>query len=373
MFKEMPRNVADIKLETTPVITTKSVIMKFLPSQDTTNLNKPPQQNSVNEVRENQITITSANSVSSKKSDLILTKSVSIQQVNEQSLQPSSLQTEIDTSSSRVFQHDGYSINSTKTASGSNFLFSISQKNISNHYNEIIIKNNSSDSLSKKQLVSIAQPQTIKKETGYYGTPKVEASLNWLPAILLISLFTFSWVKLIYQKYVVQVVTSIVNYQVSIRLLREKNVLFRNMAIGLNVVFAVNLGLLIYYYLQFNNLNQLYSSNLLSVIVYSISIVMLYNIKTFLCKIIGSVFLVKDQFSEYVHNIHLYNKNLGLFLFPIIIIFPYITDIHAKAFVLYLGLIIVIAVFLLLIYRGIQIIMRNGVSICLFDFISLCD
>ena len=367
MFKEMQKNVVDINLESAPILTSKSVIMKFLPPQDTTKIIKTNVQRAENEPQLKQNVIAPAKINAIHKADSVSKKINVTHTINYQNIKTETpLGFNIkDTSSIRVFKNDGYELKAEGKnfeTSSNNFLLAIPQKNISQHYNELVIGYINATKTEKNETFTTVQKPVVQKEFGFDGNLKAEASLNWLPGILLLSLFTFSWVKLAYQKYVVQVVTSIVNYQVSLRLLREKNVLFRNMAIGLNFVFAVNLGLLIFYYLLLNNLNQVNSSNFLSVIIYSSGIIFVYNIKTFLCKILGNIFLVKEQFAEYVHNIHLYNKNLGLFLFPIVIVFPYITDIHVKTFVLYLGFIIFIGVFLMLIYRGIQIIMRNGVS-----------
>jgi hypothetical protein len=265
-----------------------------------------------------------------------------------------------DTSSLRTF-NENLPFQSKRAETGNNFLLDIPYKNISQHFDALTItKSHQNYWLSAKN--NTRAHSEIQDEPGFKGNVKAEASLNWLPGILLLSLFTFSWIRMVYQKYVVQVVTSMLNYQASIRLLRGKNVLFRNMAFGLNFVFAINIGLFIFFFIQYYNLNQIYPAGFISVAIYSVGIIIIYTLKTLVCKLIGNIFMVKEQFAEYVHNIHLYNKNMGLFLFPIVIVFPYITSNQVKPVILYLGLTIIIVMSLLLIYRGFQIIMRNGVS-----------
>jgi hypothetical protein len=171
----------------------------------------------------------------------------------------------------------------------------------------------------------------------------------------------FSWIKILYLKYIEQIVVSLINYQVSLRLFRDRNVLFRNMALGLNLVFAINTGLFLYYLTQFFNLRSDFNQ-VQSVLIFSLGITLIYGIKTFICRILGNIFLVREEFAEYIHNINLYNKNIGLFLFPVVISFPYIAD-SIKPSIIYIGMIVIGILIILRITRGIQIIMWKGASI----------
>jgi hypothetical protein len=238
-----------------------------------------------------------------------------------------------------------------------NFLLSIPSKSLVQHTDSTL----SALLISKVALIT-EERQVLTEQKNYMeGAVRNESSVNWLPGVLILSFFVFSWVKMLYQKYVIQVITSSVNYQASIRLLRERNVLFRNMAVGLNFVFAINVGLFILFLIQFFGLKQVHQDNFISVVIYSLAVTLLYNIKTFFCKLVGYIFMVREEFSEYIHNIHLFNKNIGLLLFPIVIVFPYINDFF-KPFVFYLGISVVILMLVLRTFRGIQIIMRKGVS-----------
>jgi hypothetical protein len=243
---------------------------------------------------------------------------------------------------------------------GNNFLLAIPHKNLSQNFDTTLLKSKpKQDTVPAQNHITVSSAVVLEKN-GFEGKPR-NVSIDWLPGILLISLFTFSWMKLLYQKYLVQVITSTVNYNVSQRLFRERNVLFRNMALGLNLVFAVNTGLFIFFILSYFNIDQVSQKPLNNILLYSFAVTLLYNIKTFFCKMLGNIFMVKEEFSEYVHNINLYNKNIGLFLFPVVILFPYVND-NIKPFIIYLGILTITSMFLLRIYRGLQIIMRKGVS-----------
>jgi hypothetical protein len=249
-----------------------------------------------------------------------------------------------------------------------NFLLAISGKDLCQHL-DVALK------ARKPVVVKINPVVTTKvvavKARDYIdGTLRAETSMNWLPMILILSLFVFSWVKMAYQKYVVQVMASTFNYQISVRLLRERNVLFRNMALGLNFVFAVNIGLFIYMGFQIYGFQQVNQSEFLSVLLYSLGVLILSNIKTFFCKLLGFFFQVQEEFSEYVHNLNLFNKNAGLFLFPFVLLYPYVDD-KVKPFIFYAGCFVLLAMALLSIYRGGQIIVRKGVSL-FYLIVYLC-
>lgn len=214
--------------------------------------------------------------------------------------------------------------------------------------------------ISNVQTATLAKNQAAEQNL-FVGTLKYETGMNWLTIILLVSLFTFSLLRISYQKFIVQIVGSLINYQLSNRLFRERNVLFKNISLGLNFIFALNFGLFIFYTIEYFGLNQVLPGKFLSMSLYTIGILTIYTVKSLYCKFIGYVFLVQEAFDEYLHNINLFNKNIGLFLFPIVIIYPFI-HVVLQPFILYTGLGIVLILFLLRTHRGFQIILKKGIS-----------
>lgn len=362
MLKEIPKKTVDFKLEIGPLNAYKNVKINLLSLKDTSKISSSKMQLSHPELKK-EATVTHVNAFQVKKVDSLARKTSQGNPAFSPSLakvQAAIEKASADTSSLRVFT-DKRPFETKRSEPNQNFLLEIPQKNIVQHFEDLLITKTNQNVAVHLRKDTTAHT-IVPAEQRFEGTVKAEASFNWMPGVLLVSLFTFSWIKMAYQKYVVQVVTSLVNYQASIRLLRDKNVLFRNMAFGLNFIFAINIGLFVFFLLQYQHLNQVYQNNFISVAIYSVGIIALYYFKALVCKLIGNVFMVKEQFAEYVHNIHLYNKNIGLFLFPVVIVFPYITNAQIKPVILYLGLSIIIGMSVLLIYRGFQIIMRNGVS-----------
>lgn len=216
----------------------------------------------------------------------------------------------------------------------------------------------SQDSLVNNMVTKNLVPQKNYIE----GKLRYKSEMNWLVIVLLSALFIFSWVKVLYQKYILQIVGSVIDYQISSRLFRERNIFFRNVSIGLNFIFALNLGLLIYYILDYYTIGQIVDGKFSSLVIYSSAIILLYSIKSVTCKLIGYIFLVQEEFAEYMHNVIIFNKNIGLFLFPIVIVYPYIHE-KLQPIILYIGVGLLIIMVLMRAYRGFQIIIRKGVPI----------
>ncbi|MDP4207496.1 MAG: DUF4271 domain-containing protein [Bacteroidota bacterium] len=268
-----------------------------------------------------------------------------------------------DTSSTRIYfkipayQEQRNSIDELYT---NNFLLVIPHKTISQEFDTSLL---TKYKIPHKVLSVSEKPKAIVKveKSGFEGRERSESSLDWIPLILLLTLFIFSWMKILYQKYIFQVISGIINYQASVRLYRERNVLFQNMSIGLNLIFSLNVGLLIFFFIQYFKLPQVYSNDTICIAIYNFGIILIINIKTVIIRIIGYLFQKQDEFHEYVHNINLYNKNIGLFLFPVVILFPYIAD-QIKPAVIWAGLLIWGIMILFRTIRGFQIIIRKEVS-----------
>ena len=203
--------------------------------------------------------------------------------------------------------------------------------------------------------------QTPDNYYGFDGKVLIKNYTDWLPLVILFSLYIFSFIKVVYNKYIVQVLYSLINYQAAVRLLRDRNVLFRNMAVVLNFVFTINAGLFVYFLIDYFKLGQLYSNSLLCFLLYSFLIFIFFNLKFIICKIVGYVFSVNDIFEEYTHNEKLSNKNIGLLLFPVIILIPYVPT-FMKPVILYAGLAIIIVLLAFRAFRAFQIIIRREVS-----------
>jgi hypothetical protein len=243
-------------------------------------------------------------------------------------------------------------------------LSNIPNKSYSKTFPAISNSQQKEESFTTNNLLEQTTLPLSKSEPQKYmeSTPRLESGMNWLVIVLLGSLFILSWIKKLYQKYLVQIVSAVVDYQISNRLFRERNVLFRNVSFGLYLIFGLNIGLFIFYLIDFTGNPQLLPQKFASMLIYTAIVLFVYTVKSGTNRIIGYIFLAQEEFAEYNHNVNIFNKNIGLFLLPVVIAFPFIHE-KLQPVVLYFGIGILIIMFLLRFYRGLQIIIRKGVSI----------
>jgi len=138
----------------------------------------------------------------------------------------------------------------------------------------------------------------------------------------------------------------------------------------LNSLFSINLSLFITYALYHSQLN-IFKDNLAgSFFLYFGCIVLLYALKSFTCRIIGYVFRKEKPCKEYIHSFYLMNKNMGLFLFPLLLTIPFISS-EFSSYVINIGLGIIGYFFLFRYVRGLQIIFQYNLSL-FYMFLYFC-
>ncbi|MBU0763953.1 MAG: DUF4271 domain-containing protein [Bacteroidetes bacterium] len=185
---------------------------------------------------------------------------------------------------------------------------------------------------------------------------------DWMIGILLFSLILLAWLRIFYNKYMDNVVRSAVSYQSAYKMFESRSPVTQRISFVLNLFFVVNLGLLIYQLLDYYGLTyfSLYGIRaFLAILGFTIA---LYIGKYLILKIIGFVFDAAVPVSEYLHHIFIYNKNLGLILFPVVICIPYVPENMTGIFVI-VGIVLFGLFFLFRIFRGIRLSIKISLSI----------
>jgi hypothetical protein len=228
------------------------------------------------------------------------------------------------------------------------------------------------DTTKAKANLTTTVPAPKKPEviTGFEGKEFKSISYDWYTMILLIALAIFAWGKSLYHKYLLQIISSVYNYQISIQLFRDKNALFRNLSIILQVLYPISFGLLIYSLLNYFHLKQVFDYALASISAYSAGVFLFFQFKTMLYKFLGMVFKVEEDFHEIQHHLNIFNQTIGIFLLPFLISIPFLDDrfkpIAIVGLFLFAG-----ATLLLFFYRGFQVVTRKQVSL-FFLILYLC-
>ena len=197
---------------------------------------------------------------------------------------------------------------------------------------------------------------------------------DWITILLIGSFILLGWIRLFSKKYLGSLVKSIISYQESNTLYREKNSLMERASFMVNLLFLSNVSVFVIQLKHFWNIEIPGIEDWLFYFIVVGSLVGLYIFRLFTSSFIGYVFLKQQVFTEYFHNVNIFTKNIGLFLFPIVVTLQFLSYQYLSIIV-YVGLSIIAFLYGLMVVRSFQIIIRKNVSIyymilylCAFEF-----
>ncbi|MCZ4693599.1 DUF4271 domain-containing protein [Ancylomarina euxinus] len=281
-------------------------------------------------------------------------------------------------------------INTSKSTG--NTLKQVSQKELpalnKTMINDSLIKEmsfiQSSDSISRDSSIIVNDTiigsdtlqQLVVQQEPKYGGKEISRFQNigfgndWLVAVMLFSLFLLASVKFLFGKYLSKLVESVLNSHTANNLFLEKNI---NMVKGsaiINLLFVVNISLFAVSILNHNSISSAQEYGFKEFILIFAAILCLYLGKVVVIRSLGYVFKGNNESKEYIFTTFLYNKNLGLFLFPVIIALPFVQP-YAVKWLMYIGVFMIFFFFTLRITRGLKILLRKHVSI-FYMILYLC-
>lgn len=193
---------------------------------------------------------------------------------------------------------------------------------------------------------------------------------DWLVGVLLISLFLLAVIKFSYNKFLTRVVDSLINNQTASTLFNEKNMKNMRGSMIMNFMFFLNGAVFLFELIHFNQLgNSSYQGFQLFLICLFV-LLGIYLVKTISFRLLGYIFNGSRETREYLHSVFLFNKNLGLFLFPVIVGVPFIVP-YAVPLLLKGGVALAGCLYLLRLLRGLKILFRKHVSI-FYMILYLC-
>jgi len=207
-------------------------------------------------------------------------------------------------------------------------------------------------------------------EKGLGEKEKMDVSHDWLLGVFLLSFIILAWIRLFYNKFLSPTVVALINQQVSYNLFRDRSSVSSRVALGLNVIFYLNTGLYLYLTLTYLKIEIGRLGGFRAYVILTALIIALYAVKSIVLYLLGAISLTQKTFAEYTHTVFLFNRNLGLALFPVVLGMVYISDTVLPLF-LYSGMVLILLAYMLRLYRGFQIFIREGVSI-LYWILYLC-
>ena len=218
----------------------------------------------------------------------------------------------------------------------------------------------------KKQVKEVVTVEPKKDKTSINTNFHVG---DWIVGVVLFSAFIFAWIKMFYNRNYQNVIKSGINYQYAYKLVKEGNSVSYRVNTFLNFVFYMNFAMFIFLTIKLLG----YDTNLqewkIYLLIFSLLLI-IYTGKSFVFNILGFIFNSKSAANEYITNIGIYNKILGVFLFPIIIAIPYIS-LQFKLPLMYIGIVAIGLSLILRFFRAFQIAFKIKLSI-FYMILYLC-
>lgn len=196
---------------------------------------------------------------------------------------------------------------------------------------------------------------------------------GWIFWSLLASLVVFGITKIVFKKNTESIFSHTFNYNFAQKEFQKTGENSQIATIILQCLFAFNAGLFIFFAFKINTGNEY--TTIQSIIQTSIltgSILTLYFIKKLFFYFVAGIFDRHDYARECVFNIYLYNRALGICLYPIVIALAFIKpNVISPNVLLIIGYIVIGMFYLFRIYREIQISLKNRVSF-FYIFLYFC-
>lgn len=216
-----------------------------------------------------------------------------------------------------------------------------------------------------------------KVEVVFPGKKIIRTNPDWLVGVLLISFLLLATVRLIFNKYLSQMIQSTVNYSTFTRSFRERYFNLLHASFRLDLIFNLILALFAYQFLTAYKLNLGFSKSYLLYLFCLGSVIGYFTAKRILYYLLGLLTESKPEVREYLFSITVYNRVLGLFLLPVTAIIAFVPLTQTEP-LLFTGLAIIVVFYILSLIRGSKIFMKKHFSIsylilylCTLEFLPL--
>ncbi len=184
---------------------------------------------------------------------------------------------------------------------------------------------------------------------------------DWFIGIFILVLILLATVRLFFNKYLNQLFHAIVNYATSSRLFRDRSISITHASFRLDLIFYFIFSIFIFQFLGEFYLPSGQTGFLTYLIILGI-VVSYYTLKRLAYSFSGIVAETTSETTEFLYNMNLHNRVLGLFLVPVTLVIAF-TTLENPRLVFYTGLLICGAFYLLLLTRGARILMTKHFSI----------
>lgn len=200
---------------------------------------------------------------------------------------------------------------------------------------------------------------------------------DWLVGILVLAFLLFATVRLIFNKYLKQLLQATINYSTFTRIFRERYFNLLHASFRLDLIFNLTLPLFGYQFINAYKINFGISNTFYVYLVCLGIVIGYFTAKRTIYYLIGILTESKYEVREYLFSMSVFNRVLGLFLLPVSASVAFVPLAQAEP-LLFLGLGLIIIFYLLSLIRGAKIFLKKQFSIsylilylCTLEFLPL--
>ncbi len=217
--------------------------------------------------------------------------------------------------------------------------------------------------------IAILPPKPIQTTTAEVIKPEIilpEKKMSkdypdWSIGIFIIALIIFATVRIFFNKYLNQLFSAVVSYPTASRLFRERSLNILHGSFRLEVLFYIILSYFIFQAgIEFGFDYKL--STITNYFIILSGVLAYFAGKRILYYLVGFVSDNLPPTQEYLFNSNQYYRVLGLILLPVSLIINFASFSNMKI-MFYIGIMLILIVYLLLLLRGIKILLMKHFSI----------
>ncbi|MFC2120853.1 DUF4271 domain-containing protein [Bacteroidota bacterium] len=189
---------------------------------------------------------------------------------------------------------------------------------------------------------------------GFLGAIRNVTNNDWVIIVIIVNLIIFIIGRILHQTHINSVFKTGI-YMRSLNVHQKgRNIIIDNATAWLLGVTGVNVTLFIYYCLKYWKTYLFVENTLFQFFLYGLIIMGFSLMKYILIKLSGLLFDKRNLFKEYLINKYVYFQILGIIILPLVCIIPFVPE-YLERILIYLTIICFIIVYLISIYRSIQI------------------
>jgi len=216
-----------------------------------------------------------------------------------------------------------------------------------------------------------------KVEVVFAGKKVFRTNPDWLVGVLVLSIILFASVRLIFNKYLNQLIQSTTNYSTFTRTFRERYFNFLHASFRLDLIFHLIFALFLYQLISTFKIDIGGTKTYYSYLICLGIVIGYFWVKRIIYYIIGVLTESKSEVQEYLFSITVYNRVLGLVLLPVTATIAFI-PVSQVEYLLFGGILIIAVFYLMSLIRGGKIFLKKHFSIsylilylCTLEFLPL--